>query len=87
MTYENTIEHRDTARVAWATNALQAVQRALKNWRGRQAISCSLGTLPDHMLRDIGLTANDVESALNVSSLSTETDRLGEIAKTQSKNW
>lgn len=87
MTYENTFAHHENTRTSWTQRAYARARKIITIWGNRKALSLSIGTLPDHMLRDIGLTAADVESALNESSLASETDRLGEIAKTQSRNW
>ena len=87
MTYENTFAHHGNTRASWTQRAYARARKIITNWGNKEALSSSLGSLPDHMLRDIGLTAVDVESALNESSLATETDRLGEIARTQSRNW
>lgn len=87
MTYENTFAHHENTRTSWTQRAYGWARKIITNWADRQALSSSLGALPDHMLRDIGLTAADVESSLNESSLASANDRLGEMAKTQSRNW
>ncbi|MEW9922524.1 DUF1127 domain-containing protein [Marimonas sp. MJW-29] len=87
MTYENAFEHHDNSRTSWTRRAYESARKIITNWGNRLALSSSLGALPDHMLRDIGLTAADVESALHEASFASETDRLGERAKTQSQNW
>ncbi len=87
MTYTLTSENRRKNEMSWLLRLGMTVPIAVLKWRQQKSISSSLGSLSENALRDIGLTADDVEKAAKHSPFYAEPVDLGEIAKRQSKNW
>jgi uncharacterized protein YjiS (DUF1127 family) len=59
----------------------------LGEWRRRRQIRASCGPLSDSLLRDVGLTREDVEAALALSLDQNASDRMLREAVARAGNW
>lgn len=59
----------------------------LREWRRRRAIRASLAQASDLLLRDIGLTEDDLEHALAQPLVKDASDALVKAALARERNW
>lgn len=59
----------------------------LGEWQRRRQIRKSIGMSPDRLLRDVGLTPDDLHQALDAPLQDRSSEGLGKAARSRAGNW